>query len=160
MKIKYASLLALVVLIVGFKVSGPEGRQVIVATNQLQGTWELVSEKHGDGASMNAPQYGHFKKKMIAGKHYSWAEYNKEGTLLSMGGGTYTLVGNTYTENIEYFYPSGSGLLGATIPFECKVEEDSWHHAGFIQVREIDGETGEYVVTETEKLSEVWKRIK
>ena len=159
MKMKYIGLLALLVLIVGFKIDSGKTERAL-GESKLQGTWMLISEKHGETGEMMMLQNGHTKKKLITGQHFSWVEYDKDGKLIALGGGTYHLTGSTYTENIEYSYPSGSSLLGASIPFECKIDGDNWLHSGYLQEREINGETGEYVVTNTEKLSEVWKRVK
>lgn len=144
-------------LILGFttdKHTAPEGEGI-----RLKGTWIMVSEKHGDDPA-SKPEKGTTKKKYLTGTHFSWVEYDSKGEVTSLGGGSYTLEGdNKYVEVIEYFYPKGSELLGISIPFTCKLEGKTWTHTGIIQHREIDGETGEYEVVESEKLEEVWERI-
>lgn len=123
---------------------------------RLKGTWMMVSAKHGDDDTAK-PNKGVLKKKYLTGTHFSWVEYNAKGELISLGGGTYTLEeGDKYVEVIEYFYPKGSRLLGVSIPFDCKLEGKKWTHTGIIQHREIDGETGEYEVVDSERLEEVW----
>lgn len=155
MKIKYMLLLiAIGILALGFRTS-PQ-----VAELDLQGTWQLSLEKIGENGDLVVPVSGNTKKKLITGKHFTWFEYDRDGKLVGLGGGTYTIKGNTYVETIEYYYPKGSSLLGASIPFDCHIQDGKWHHSGFIQYREIDGETGEYKVTNTEKLSEIWVRTK
>ncbi|MGB0522156.1 MAG: hypothetical protein ACPGJS_04310 [Flammeovirgaceae bacterium] len=128
---------------------------------KLKGTWVMVSEKHGDEpAEKSKKGMGIVKKKFLTGTHFSWVEYNEAGEMMSLGGGSYTLEeDNKYVEVIEYFYPKGSGLLGVSIPFKCKLEGKKWTHTGIIQHREIDGETGEYEVVNSERLEEVWERI-
>jgi len=126
---------------------------------KLKGTWVMVSEKHGDGP-MEKREEGTIKKKFLTGTHFSWVEYNKHGIVISLAGGSYTLdANNKYVEVIEYFYPKGSGLLGASIPFSCQLENKKWTHTGTIQYREIDEESGEYEVVKSENLEEVWERI-
>ncbi len=150
------------ILLLGFNIeenpNNIESKQQITSAD-IQGTWLLVMEQHGE-AQMRPPQRGHIKKKLITGNHFSWSEYTEDGELLAMGGGTYTLNAGIYTEDIEYCFPKGSNLLGVSIPFTHKFDDGLWLHSGFLQEREIDGETGEYVVRETYKLSEVWKRVK
>lgn len=126
----------------------------------VQGTWILMMESIGESNDLIPPQRGYIKKKIITGKHFSWAEYTKNGDLVTMGGGTYDISGNKYTENIEYCYPKGNIPLGVSISFTHKFDGEMWLHSGYLQIRELDGETGEYVVTDTEKISEVWKRVK
>ncbi len=125
----------------------------------VKGTWVLQSSKHGDsGKFVDVPKEVS-KKKIVTASHFTWYEYDKTGNLIALGGGTYRLEGNTYTEEIEYFYPAGSSLLGMSIPFNCKMEgNNKWIHSGFLQEREIDSSTGFYVVTKTEKLEEIWVR--
>ena len=155
-------LLSLIALL-GFNIDNrpikANGPQSITAAD-IQGTWLLMMEKHGENAQMHPPQRGHVKKKLITGNHFSWVEYTEDGQLLAMAGGTYKLNGGVYTEDIEYCFPKGSNLLGVSIPFSYKFDDGLWLHSGFLQERQIDGETGEYVVRETYKISEVWKKVK
>lgn len=125
----------------------------------ISGTWILKASKKGDAAQFTDQPKGIKKKKIIVGNHFSWYEYDTNGKLIALGGGTYKLDGNTYTEKIEYFYPAGSSLLGTSIPFTCTMEtKNKWIHSGYIQEKEIDSTTGQYVVTNNEKLEEVWEK--
>ena len=152
---KILALPILFCLIVGFssdKNIKPDGIR-------LKGTWVLVSEQHGSDPAKK-PQNGVVKKKYLTGTHFSWVEYNSKGELISLGGGSYTLEGDDkYVEVIEYFYPKGSSLLGESIPFNCKLDGKKWTHTGIIQYRDINGETGEFEVVDSERLQEVWERI-
>lgn len=120
-----------------------------VTQKQLQGTWVLQSEDEKTTS-----------KKLISDTHFTWTKHSSDGTLIALAGGTYMLEeGNIYTEKIEFAYPKGSTILGASIPFDCQVADKSWTHSGFIQHREINPETGLQEISRTERLTEVWKKV-
>ena len=127
--------------------------------SEIQGTWVLVMEKYGEEGMLRPPQRGHVKQKLVNGKHFSWVEYTEEGEMVAMGGGTYEITGSAYTETIEYCYPTESNLLGVSIPFSHSFEDGMWLHKGFLRSRELNGDTGEYEVRETQRISEVWKKV-
>lgn len=142
----------LLCLILAFSIkTAPEGKS-------LKGTWIMVSEKHGDAAIME-PEKGTVKRKYLTDTHFSWVEYNDKGDVIRLAGGSYTLQNNQYKEVIEYVYPKGSDLLGASIPFTCKLNGNKWTHIGMIQYQDIDEETGQYAVTSSDRLEEVWERV-
>lgn len=152
MKMKSAwIILPIMLLLFGFS------KKDKVTQADLQGTWILQSEKVLEVTSLAQKT---ITKKSISDKHFVWSKYTEDGTLIAMAGGTYMLEeGDIYTENIEFAFPKGSTILGASIPFDCKISEKSWTHSGFIQHREIDSETGAREVSRTERLTEIWKKV-
>ncbi|MEO1053465.1 MAG: hypothetical protein AAFX87_22715 [Bacteroidota bacterium] len=128
--------------------------------NPLEGKWKLVERKFDpDTVFVKTPDtVGYYK--MITGNSFVWYNYDQDGSnLIGMAGGTYTLQGESYTEDIEFYYPPGVNILGTTIPFKIKVEDGKWHHSGFIQERELDEGVGDYVVTQERRLEEIWIKV-
>ena len=127
----------------------------------LIGTWELVKYKEsGDSIYSEYPSFIGYMKH-ITPTHFNWIYYNAEGDeIISEGGGTYEIDGTTYTERIDFHYPSGSPMIGMFVPFQCKVENGLWYHSGYILVPKTDPATGEMVGTDSSKIDEVWRRIK
>lgn len=84
--------------------------------------------------------------KYITAKHFVWIYQDKANCLALLakktqrdslaayydafgaGAGTYKLVGNTYTETIEYF--SDPNYVGLSIDFTVKVEGDRLYQSG------------------------------
>ena len=130
--------------------------------DELLGTWELVKQrKNDDSLYWDIPKFVIYRK-LITDKHFTWVHYDANGEeVMGTGGGTYTLKKGTYIENIEYIYPEGGiGLLGSAIPFDCKIIDGKWHHIGYLQHREYDEEKDRYVVVKTEKIEEIWQKIR
>nr|MBX2815050.1 DUF4488 domain-containing protein [Saprospiraceae bacterium] len=68
--------------------------------------------------------------KILTGSHFQWIAYHiTEKRFLGSGGGTYSAVDGTYTENIEFFSRDDS-RVGASLPFQFERKEDDWHHKG------------------------------
>jgi hypothetical protein len=110
------------------------------ARNKLEGTWEHTFE--------DEPRLRQIK--VINQDHFIWVSYVKESRLpVTTAGGTYTLEGDTYKEQVE-FGRFGSPELQKTVGKEqvFKVE--------------VDGDT--LVLTGTlsngQELHEVWRRVK
>ncbi len=136
-------------------------KEIVPRKIDLIGTWELVKQrKNDDTLYWDIPKFVIYRK-LITEKHFTWVYYDADGQeVMGTGGGTYTLKNGTYIENIEYIYPaSGAGLLGSAIPFDCKIIEGKWHHIGYLQHREYDAEKDRYVVVQTEKIEEVWRKV-
>jgi len=110
------------------------------------GAWRLTSYKYSaTGNFVNVPK-GDMHIKLITESHFMWAQSDTATMKVSgMGGGEYTLKGNTYTESIDY----GIGMdnyLGRRQTFTLMVEGDRLFLTGMLS----DG----YHV------EEVWERIK
>ena len=62
------------------------------------------------------------------------------------GGGRYRFNGRSYTELIDYhFDPS---LVGRSIQFDCRLQDDRWYHSGELEVQGVPS-----------VLNEVWRRV-
>jgi hypothetical protein len=112
--------------------------------NQLVGTWQVVSAKYG-GTEVKPPE-GTTQVKHVTPEQFMWATYDKDGTVTTVLGGTYTLKGDTYVETPEY----GTGdvlqsLKGKPQTFKWKVEGNKWYHDGKLST----GLT----------IEEVWQRV-
>jgi len=127
----------------------------------LIGTWELVKTLeigHEDSTSRRNTEEKYYLKH-ITPTHFTWIEYDRQDDeLLGAGGGTYTLVGNTYTEDIQFYYPPGSNELGQAIPFKVEFEDGLWHHTGYAKIMEFDPETGNVIVVDSAIIDELWNR--
>ena len=127
----------------------------------LEGSWRRVSVKNQETGEWVSVPSNVIYEKYISPTHFCWVNYNTDqDTLLGTGGGTYVYdtESSTYTEDIGFFLPAGSQLLGQTIPFDVSFEDGKWHHTGFAKVFEFDPETGENVVTDSSKIEEIWER--
>jgi hypothetical protein len=61
-------------------------------------------------------------------------------------GGTYKHKGDSYTETIEFAFEGMEAYLGKEQKFTAKVDGDKWTHSG--------------VLSEGQKLEEIWKRVR
>ncbi len=128
---------------------------------RLEGAWQLVS-----GAADGKPYpAGARALKIIAKGHFAVLsqepgvpkELKSPADSLAMfrhtgsSGGTYTLQGTTYTENLDY-YPDPA-YVGIAIPFVCRTEGDRFYQSGTVPILEHGKKVGD------SKLEEVWKRI-
>lgn len=95
----------------------------------LNDAWLMTARKRGD--QMNKRQNGPRKTmKILSGTRFQWIAFDTEKkTFSGSGGGTYTTVDGTYTENIEFFSRDNS-RVGAALPFTYKLADDGWHHSG------------------------------
>ena len=137
-----------------------EAKPAIQSELDISGTWELAAYKEqGDSVYSEYPEFTRVIRH-ITPTHYLWVYYNKEGDeVLMQGGGTYSLVGNTFTETVDHAYSTADLIeLGVTFPFNCKLEGNKWYHAGNIKVALKDPETGQRTETVTFKIDEIWKR--
>lgn len=131
----------------------------------IEGVWQALSQKMDGKETLTAGK----DVKYITAKHWIWV-YQDKGKGLSLlakktqrdsiaayydafgaGAGTYKLVGNTYTETIDYF--SDPSYVGLSISFTVKVEGDKLYQSGKYPVLE-----GGKKVKDVQ-LEEVYKRI-
>jgi len=130
--------------------------------NPLAGSWRLIkSIEIGDEDSTGRRHSGNIiYLKHLNSTHFTWIHYDKSrDKLLGTGGGTYALEAPLYTENIKFFYPSGSSELGQSIPFNIELKNDQWRHTGYSKIIEFNGETGEPVVADSAIIDELWQRV-
>ena len=127
-------LVSVAVLPVGADDPAPKKKAEPAAlAKQLVGTWTLDG---GQGARL----------KFFTGKHWAITEADaKTGKVVWHHGGTYTLVGDTYTETVEYANESTANLIGKEYKFKVKVEGDVYQQTA---------------VGEDNPFTESWKRSK
>ena len=96
----------------------------------LIGTWKTTSMKV-DGQNRTMPD-AVVTYKHVTPDGFTWLSYRKDtGAVFRCAGGTWTLQGDVYTENVEYgFGPDYAVIKNASHPFTCKIEGDTWHHTG------------------------------
>jgi hypothetical protein len=132
-------------------------------TVDLKGAWELVSQKE-DGK--DHPIMGR-QIKLVTAAHYAWVRQDKKhledllakGTQHdsisayqdAFGAGTYTIVGNTYTETTEFFYAPQT--IGTSLVFTFKLEGDLWYTSGHLSHYESGKKLDDII------LEQVFKRI-
>jgi hypothetical protein len=135
---------------------------------KLEGVWELVSARFTSPDTTIVTTPTEWKQvKVITRSHFAFvgqepdramfhgkptdAELLSAARTFFAGGGTYTLVGDTYTENIQFFfYPN---YVGHSIAFKSQIEGDRWIMSGTYPAKSIGLEEHEM------ELYEVWKRI-
>lgn len=113
----------------------------------LTGTWRFAARVDesgvaGERRSADSPRQ---TIKILSGKYFQWAAFNRETKqFMGTGGGTYLLAGGSYTENIRFFSRDNT-RSGMSLTFDCRLEVTDWYHKG-------KGTTGNTV-------SEVWERL-
>jgi hypothetical protein len=128
----------------------------------LEGSWELSEYINHPAGGTEWEDYGAeiIYQKHITPTHFTWFKYNTEtDNLEGAGGGTYKFDGSVYTENIHFYHPPGSSLLGQAIPFDVKFEKDIWFHTGYSKELEFDPESSELVIVDTTKIEEQWLKL-
>jgi hypothetical protein len=77
--------------------------------------------------------------KIITGHHFVtvWQDTSAEEEH-GFNGGTYTLYGSTYTENLHLFI--NPDLVGRSLPYEITFEGDKWIMKGYIDEMELHEE--------------------
>lgn len=127
----------------------------------LEGTWKLTKYIPHDQASTEWTSYGEdiIYQKHLTDDHFTWFKYDKKNNkLLGMGGGSYKIENGKYVEDIKFFYPPGSSERGQAIPFDFELPNNEWYHTGYAKVMEVDSETGNVVVVDSNKIEEKWVR--
>lgn len=137
-----------------------------VATAQpacrIEGTWELVSVTV-DGKE--EPLAGYQQRKVVGGGRFMWlgqaarrdtlpmrtAFDSLRATSMAGGAGTFTLLGNTYTEKLEYFVDPS--LLGRSMRATCRTEGDRWIHSFTVPIDTLASKAPRQQVVE------VWRRL-
>ncbi len=135
---------------------------VTLGEDVLEGSWQLVSRiNHADGdTTWSELADNMIYQKHITPTHFTWLGFDKEAERTTgTGGGTYTFQGDNYVEDIHFFYPPGSSILGQTIPFSVEMKDGQWYHTGYSKDLEFDAETGEMKVVDSTKIEEIWERV-
>ncbi len=97
---------------------------------KLKGAW-LMSGRIRDGETqLRDTSRPRKTMKLLSGTRFQWIAYNTETKeFIGCGGGTYTTINNTYTENIEFFSKDDS-KAGISLKFNYELIDGNWHHSG------------------------------
>ena len=113
---------------------------------KLEGTWECVSYKSGEETRFSEFPKNEKHIKLITPTHFTWVTYDVDKKkALSTAGGTYSLEGDSYKEQIEFAGEGVEELAGKEQSFKIKVEGNKWSLSG--------------VLSSGVKIEEVWKRV-
>ena len=97
---------------------------------QLQGAWLMSGRKRNGEIQSRDTNRPRKTMKILSGSRFQWIAYNTETKeFKGTGGGTYTTVDGTYTENIEFFSRDNS-RVGAKLEFNYELVDGHWHHSG------------------------------
>ncbi len=117
------------------------------ASPSLVGTWVYVSATGGRGTNPSAVGY---RVKVYTDREWSMTQtHPTTGAVMFRHGGTYTLSGSKYVEQIDYANQNTSGLVNRELPFTVTVTEDTLTQVGF---QPGGGSAGA-------PITEVWKRV-
>jgi hypothetical protein len=106
----------------------------------LVGTWALAGTP---GEEKEPPAKGG-RLKFFGAKNWTITQADPDtGAVVFHHGGTFTLDGNKYSETIEYASEGTKDLIGKTLHFTIKIEDDKLTQQG------IDN-----------SYNEIWKRVK
>lgn len=95
----------------------------------MAGVWRITGRKQGDDMGQ-MPLRDRRTLKILSGKRFQWVAINiKTGEFSGTGGGTYSFENGKYTENIEFF-SRDNDRVGASLSFDGKIDNGSWHHSG------------------------------
>ena len=113
----------------------------------LVGTWEIVSVKYGNATTFSDPPADRKSVKFVTPTHFIWIWVNpKTGQVSNSMGGRYKHEGDSYVETVEFAMPRMEVYVGKDQKFTAKLEGDKWIHSG--------------VLSEGQKIEEIWKRVK
>lgn len=103
------------------------------AAQPIIGTWRMVSYQYGSTKEPVVQVTKDVGYKTFSGTRWSAAAYNvDEKKFIGAGGGTYTLKGDQYVENVEY-YSWGSETVGKSLTFKLTIENGRLHQKGFME---------------------------
>lgn len=130
-----------VAIVLAVVLTGATGAWGQLPSNDLEGTWEMVSQElvYPDSVVEQSDQWGKGYK-ILNSTHFTWARETEDGNEILAGGGRYEYdpEEEVYIEHIEFH--SDASLKGNSIKFKAHVEGDTWVHVGEIddfQLREV-----------------------
>jgi hypothetical protein len=91
------------------------------------GTWKLIQ------SSGNALPEGYTNIKMITPTHFIWVMSDKEGNIISGASGTYTMIGDTYTETILYTLPGMKAWKGKKAFYQVEFNDNIMKTSGYLE---------------------------
>lgn len=139
------TVLRLLGLVVAVFLIGSSGAWAQLPSNELEGTWRMVSQElvYPDSVVDQSGSWG-ANFKILNSTHFAWGRETEDGETVLAGGGRYEYFPErgVYVEHIQYH--SDPSMNGVSLRFTARVEGDTWYHIG---------EVGDY------KLREVWERV-
>ena len=98
---------------------------------KLNGAWLMSGRMRGGELQSRDTNRPRKTMKILSGTRFQWIAYNTETKqFMGTGGGNYTTIDGTYTENIEFFSRDNT-RVGASLEFDYSLEDGDWHHKGF-----------------------------
>ena len=140
----------------------PEKESETTNPETMEGSWRLVSYIDHENEATDWTSYSDdiIYEKNITPTHFTWVKYEKSNDdMVGTGGGTYVYNDGVYTEDIKFFFPPGSSILGQSIPFDVYVKDGKLHQTGYAWQTEFDPESGDMVVIDSVKIEEIWEKI-
>jgi hypothetical protein len=120
----------------------PQPPQPDAATVRLVGTWQLVS---GTTITKGVPVFTDYTKatsmiKIINASHFAFLKHDlnppkDSSNHFDAGGGTYTLVGDQYTEHLNYY--SDRNWEGKPFTFTVSIHNDTLIQRGMEKVENL-----------------------
>lgn len=161
---KIATILMVIMALAQFSCNNNNPEQASDTTNpeSMEGSWRLVSYIDHEHGATDWTSYSDdvIYEKNITPTHFTWVKYEKsKDDMVGTGGGTYIYNEGVYTEDIQFFFPPGSSILGQSIPFDVKLKDGKLYQTGYALDTEFDPETGDMVVVDSIKIEEMWEKI-
>jgi len=122
--------------------------------NALEGTWEMIEARWSRTDTTFTFPATQFERqvKILDKTHFVFVRQDTSvEDSYFYGGGIYTLVGDTYTETLEFF--GNKSAVGQTFTFKIQINGDTLKQTGQLPYKTLG--IGDYDV----ELYEVWKRI-
>ncbi|MFD1629739.1 hypothetical protein [Pseudopedobacter beijingensis] len=109
---------------------------------EIIGTWKLISGMTIEKGDTTFVDYTNHQKgiKMINTTHFSFLNHDlnkgkSENPIFTVGGGTYSLEGNMYTENLEYC--NYRDWEGNSFSFEIAIKNDTLIQQGVEKISDL-----------------------
>jgi len=112
---------------------------------EILGTWKLVSYKYGESDIQFATDSVQMIK-LVTPTYFTWIHYtNKDKMVSEMAGGTYTLAGGDYVENIGFGGYTMKSYINKEQAYKIKIEEGKMYLFG--------------IMTDKQRIEEIWEKI-
>lgn len=96
----------------------------------LPGAWLMSARKQNETLTTRSTDQPRKTMKILSGTRFQWIAYDTETKqFMGTGGGDYTTVDGTYTENIAFFSRDNS-RVGASLNFTYSLKKGDWHNSG------------------------------
>ena len=96
----------------------------------MNAAWRIRAREGSDFKMQTILKGSRKTLKILSGSRFQWATFNTDThQFFGTGGGTYTIKGGIYTENIEFFSRDNK-RVGASLTFDIVLNGKDWIHAG------------------------------